>query len=210
MAKTPVAVLASGRGSNMLALMGAAEAPGFPARVALVLSDNEEAPALASARAAGIDALFIHPGPKRARVAPEAEDRMAEEVRARGAELVCLAGFMRILSPRFLDAFPRRVLNIHPSLLPSFPGLHAQRQAFEHGVRVAGCTTHLVEAGVDSGPILMQEAVPVKEGDTEESLAARILEREHRIYPETVRRILTRSFVIRGRRVVWKEKGAAP
>lgn len=210
MAKTPVAVLASGRGSNMLALMREAEAPGFPARLALVLSDTEDAPALETARSAGIDALFVPPGEKRARVAPAAEDRMAGEIRAREGVLVCLAGFMRILSPRFLDAFPRRVVNIHPSLLPSFPGLHAQRQAFEHGVRVAGCTTHLVDAGIDSGPILMQAAVPVEEGDSEETLAARILKEEHRIYPETVRRILTRPFTVEGRRVVWNEKGATP
>jgi len=201
--KSPIGVLASGRGSNLLALLDAARSEEFPAQVALVLSDKDDAPALDHARRAGVDTLHVPPGKKRARCTPDAEQKMVEELRRRDVRLVALAGFMRILSPRFLDAFPNRVINIHPSLLPSFPGLDAQAQAFEHGVRVSGCTTHIVDAGIDSGPILLQASVPILDTDSPESLAARILEEEHRIYPETVRMILTREFTIAGRRCVW-------
>jgi phosphoribosylglycinamide formyltransferase-1 len=133
---------------------------------------------------------------------------MVEELRTRGVRLVALAGFMRILSPRFLDAFPNRVINIHPSLLPSFPGLEAQRQAFAHGVRISGCTTHIVDAGVDSGPILFQAAVPVRDEETAESLAARILAEEHKLYPRTITALLTQELVFDGRRCLFRPKGA--
>jgi phosphoribosylglycinamide formyltransferase-1 len=205
--RAPIGVLASGRGSNLQAILEAARAPDYPASVALVLSDVEDARALLLAREAGVDALYVPPGPRRARLAPDAEDRMAEELEARGVRLVALAGFMRILSKSFLERFPDRVVNIHPSLLPSFPGLDAQGQAFDHGVRVSGCTTHLVDAGVDSGPILLQAAVPVLDEDTAESLAARILEREHSLYPETIRLLLTRDLVKDGRRRLFGPKG---
>lgn len=209
MVRTPVGVLASGRGSNLLAILRAAEEPDYPGRVALVLSDVEDAPALDHARKAGIDAMYIAPGKKRTRVSPEAELRMTAELRGRGVAIVALAGFMRILSPRFIDAFPRRVINIHPSLLPSFPGLDAQRQALDHGSLVSGCTTHIVEKGIDTGPILLQSAVAVEEGDTAESLAARILEKEHDLYPQTIRMLLEKNLIIEGRRAVWREKEKA-
>ncbi len=208
MTRAPIGVLASGRGSNLLAILEASNAPDYPARVALVLSDVEDAPALDHARAAGVDALYVPPGPRRARVSPETEARMVEELRTRGVRLVALAGFMRILSPRFLDAFPNRVINIHPSLLPSFPGLEAQRQAFAHGVRISGCTTHIVDAGVDSGPILFQAAVPVRDEETAESLAARILAEEHKLYPRTITALLTQELVFDGRRCLFRPKGA--
>jgi phosphoribosylglycinamide formyltransferase-1 len=206
--RSRVGVLISGRGSNLQALLRASEDPEFPAEVAVVLSDVEGAPALDHARRAGVDAVYVPPGPRRARVSPESEERMVGELRAREVEIVALAGFMRILSPRFLESFPSRVVNIHPSLLPSFPGLEAQRQAFDYGVRVSGCTTHIVDAGVDSGPILLQAAVPVRDGDTADSLAARILEEEHVLYPATIRLLSTHDLVIAGRRCSFVPKGA--
>lgn len=210
MTRTPIGVLASGRGSNLLALLESTREPDFPARVAVVLSDVVTAPALEHARAAGVPAVLVDPGPRRARVSPEAEDRMVRELRDRGAAWVALAGFMRILSPRFLDAFPMRVVNIHPSLLPSFPGLEAQRQAFDHGVRVSGCTTHLVDSGVDSGPILLQSAVPVLDEDDAETLAARVLAEEHALYSRTIRLLCTHDLSIVGRRCLFRPKGERP
>ncbi len=209
MVKTPVGVLASGRGSNLLAILRAAEDPDYPGRVALVLSDREDAPALEHAREADVDAIYVAPGKIRTRASTEAEERMATELRERGVEIVALAGFMRILSSRFLDAFPRRVINIHPSLLPAFPGLDAQRQAFDHGSLISGCTTHIVDKGIDTGPILLQSAVAVEEGDTAESLAARILNEEHELYPKTIRMLLEKNLTIKGRRAVWREKERA-
>jgi len=186
--QVPIAVLASGRGSNLQSIIEATAAAGYPARIAVVLSDVENAHALERARAAGIEAVHVGPGEIRARISPEAEESMLAELSSRGVRLIALAGFMRILSANFLASFPGPVLNIHPSLLPSFPGLDAQGQAFRHGVKVTGCTVHLVDEGIDTGPIVMQAAVPVKSGDTLEALSARILEQEHRIYPEAIRR----------------------
>ncbi|MFH1680739.1 MAG: phosphoribosylglycinamide formyltransferase [Candidatus Eisenbacteria bacterium] len=207
MRRAPIGVLASGRGSNLVAILEAAKDPDYPASVALVLSDVEDAPALDHARRAGVDAVYVPPGARRARISPESEDRMVEELRKRDVRLVALAGFMRILSPRLLNAFPNRVVNIHPSLLPSFPGLEAQRQAHAYGVRVSGCTTHLVDAGIDTGPILFQTAVPVLEDDTAESVAARILEEEHELYPRTIAALLTHDLVVSGRRCLFRQKG---
>jgi phosphoribosylglycinamide formyltransferase-1 len=194
-------ILLSGRGSNFLALQEAITRGELPAEIALVASDRSEAPGLARARELGM--------PVAALPAREAPDRAAHETRLRdalaaaGAEWVCLAGYMRVLSPDFLGAWRHRVLNIHPSLLPAFPGRDAQRQALEHGVKVSGCTVHLVDEGVDSGPIVLQRAVPVLEGDTVETLAARILEQEHRAYPEALRRLLLEPWRVEGRRVVF-------
>jgi phosphoribosylglycinamide formyltransferase-1 len=179
-----IAVLASGRGSNFQALCSADLGPG---RVSLLLSDRSEAPALGLARMSGVEALFLDPGPKRTVFSPEAELEWARALEDRGIELVCLAGLMRMLRHGLLTAYGGRMLNIHPSLLPAFPGLHAQRQALARGVKVSGCTVHYVDPGMDSGPIVMQAAVPVLEGDTEETLSQRILEKEHSIYPEAVR-----------------------
>jgi phosphoribosylglycinamide formyltransferase-1 len=192
-------VLVSGRGSNLQALIDAAREGRLGGRVEVVVSNVEAAPALDRARQAGIPAVFRdHRGRRR-----EDYDReLLSVLRAHAADLVCLAGYMRILSPDFLAAFPGRVVNIHPSLLPAFPGLEAQRRAWEHGVKLSGATAHLVDAGLDSGPIVAQEAVPVLDGDTPESLAARILEAEHRLYPAAVRLLLSGRYRIEGRRVI--------
>ena len=196
----PVGVLVSGRGSNLAAILDACERPGFPAHVAVVISDRERALALERARAAGVPAVWINPKDFTDREAFDAA--LVRELNARGVELVCAAGFMRILSPVYVRAFAGRALNIHPSLLPSFSGLHAQRQALDHGVKVTGATVHFVDEGMDSGPIVLQAAVPVEPGDTEETLAARILVQEHRIYPEAIRLFAEGVLGIEGRRVI--------
>ena len=194
-----VGVLASGRGSNLQAILEACARPGFPARVVVVVSDRERAAALERARAAGVEALWIDPKGFGDR---EAFDlALVRELQARGVELVCHAGYMRILSPPYIRAFAGRALNVHPSLLPAFPGLHAPRQALEHGVKVAGATVHVADEGVDTGPIVLQAAVPVEPDDTEETLAARILAQEHRLYPEAIRLFAEGRVRIQGRRV---------
>lgn len=205
-AGTPLAVgvLASGRGSNLQAILEAARTPGFPARVAVVVSDREGAAALERATAAGVPAVFLNPKDFGDRAAWETA--LARTLEAHGVGLVCLAGFMRILSPAFIQRFAGRILNVHPSLLPAFPGLHAPRQALEHGVRVAGATVHFVDEGVDTGPIVLQASVPVLPDDTEESLAARILVQEHCLYPTAVRLFAEGRLRIAGRRVVIEER----
>jgi phosphoribosylglycinamide formyltransferase 1 len=195
-----VGVLASGRGSNLQSILDACARPGFPARVVVVISDRERAVALERARAAGVEALWVNPKDFADR---EAFDQaLVRELQGRGVELVCHAGFMRILSPAYVRAWAGRALNIHPSLLPAFPGLHAQRQALDHGAKVAGATVHFVDEGVDTGPIVLQAAVPVEPGDTEDTLAARILVAEHRLYPEAVRLFAEGRLRIEGRRVM--------
>jgi phosphoribosylglycinamide formyltransferase-1 len=198
---TRVGVLLSGRGSNFLALHAAMARGEVPGEVAVVVSNIAGAVGLEKARELGLRAVAL---PHRA-----AADRRAHEaqvdaaLRAAGVEWVCLAGYMRLLSPDFVAAWPRRILNIHPSLLPAFPGLDAQAQALAHGVRVSGCTVHLVDAGLDSGPIVAQRAVPVLDGDTPRSLAARILEQEHRAYPEALLRLLAEPWRVEGRRLIF-------
>jgi phosphoribosylglycinamide formyltransferase 1 len=193
-------VLISGRGSNLQAILRAIDDGRLEAAVAIVLSNRAAAPGLAIARGAGIETAVIEP---RAYASRADYDRaLVAALRARSVDLVCLAGYMRLLSPGFVEAFPNAVLNIHPSLLPAFPGLEAQRHAWEHGVRVSGATVHFVTAGLDEGPIVMQAAVPVLEDDTPETLAARILVEEHRIYPEAIARVLAGGWRIEGRRVV--------
>ena len=196
-----VGVLLSGRGSNFLALHAAIERGELPARIAVVVSDVPEAPGIARAAELGLPTARL---PRR-----DFADRTAHEtailaaLAEHGVEWVCLAGFMRLLSPGFLRAYPQRVLNMHPSLLPAFPGLHPQQQALAHGVKVSGCTVHFVDEGVDSGPIVAQRAVPVLDGDDEAALAARILAEEHRAYPEALRRLLTEPWRVEERRVVF-------
>jgi len=194
-----VGVLVSGRGSNLQALLEAARAGRLGGEIAVVVSNVAAAPAVDKARAAGVPAVVCdHRGKAR-----EEHDRAVLGVlREHGADLVCLAGYMRLLSTLFLSALPHRVVNIHPSLLPAFPGLDAQRQAWEHGVKLSGATVHLVEEALDAGPIVMQEAVEVRPGDTSETLAARILEAEHRIYPRAVRLLLGGRWHVEGRRFV--------
>lgn len=194
-----VGVLLSGRGSNFLALSDAVERGDIPAEIALVVSNREEAPGLEHARRRDYRTRFI---PSRGRDREEFDREVVVEFKEAGVEIVCLAGFMRLLSPYFVRAFPHRVLNIHPSLLPAFPGLHAQKQAVEWGVKVSGCTVHLVDEELDHGPIVMQEAVPVEEGDDEDSLSARILRVEHRVYPEALRLICEGGFRVEGRRLL--------
>jgi phosphoribosylglycinamide formyltransferase-1 len=195
-----VAVLLSGRGSNFVALAGACARGEVPAEIVLVLSDRVDAPGLDRARERGIPVRVI---PRKGLGREEQERQMVAAVREAGAGWVCLAGYMRVLGPDFIAAFPQYILNIHPALLPAFPGLDAQHQAFEYGVKVSGCTVHLVDAGCDTGPIVVQRPVPVLEDDTPEALAARILEQEHRAYAEALRLLLTRSWRIEGRRVVF-------
>jgi phosphoribosylglycinamide formyltransferase-1 len=180
------AVLCSGRGSNLQALLDAQQSGRLaPAEVVVVVSDVPSAPALERARNAGVEALIVDRKMHASREAFEAA--IAGALSARAVDAVVLAGFMRLIGPTLLRAFPDRVLNIHPALLPSFPGLHGARQALAHGVKVAGCTVHLVDEGTDTGPIVLQAAVPVAAGDDEASLAARILVEEHRLLPEAVR-----------------------
>lgn len=198
---TRLGILLSGRGSNFLALHGAIQRGELPAEIALVASNIESAPGLARARELGLAAVAIPHRGEPDRAAHEA--KLVEALHAARAEWICLAGYMRLLSPVFLRAFPRRVVNIHPSLLPSFPGTNAQEQALMHGVRVSGCTVHLVDEGLDSGPIVVQRVVPVHDGDTAADLAARILAQEHLAYPEAMRRLLIESWELRGRRLVF-------
>jgi phosphoribosylglycinamide formyltransferase-1 len=193
-----VAVLASGRGSNFEALVRGRTAPG---RVDLVLSDCEDAPVLERAGRLGVEALSLYPGNYRTRMGMDEERRWADTLRERGVDLVCLAGFMRMLKGPLLEAYSNAVMNIHPSLLPAFPGLEAQRQAVEYGVRWSGCTVHYVDLGMDSGPVILQEVVEVRYEDTPETLAARILRSEHRIYPRAVALHCAGRLTVEGRRV---------
>jgi phosphoribosylglycinamide formyltransferase-1 len=184
-------VLISGRGSNLQAILNAVRDGKLDARVGVVISNVVGAPGLDRARAAGVPVEVLSHRDFRSR--EEYDAALVDRLRAHGVDLVCLAGFMRLLSPVFVRAFPGRILNVHPSLLPSFPGLHAQRQALEHGVKVTGATVHLVDEELDHGPILVQRAVPVLECDDEESLSARIREQEHQIYPEAIALVLARE-----------------
>ena len=198
-----VGVLLSGRGSNLQALVDAARRGELGGEIAVVVSNVEGALGLERARQAGIPAVFRdHRGKPR----ESYDTEIVEILRAHHVDLVCLAGFMRLVSPVFVRAFAGRIVNIHPALLPAFAGLDAQRQAFEHGVKVSGATVHLVDEGLDSGPILAQEAVGVLSSDTPESLAARILEAEHRLYPRAVHLLLEGRFRIEGRRVIVEEE----
>lgn len=190
--KTPVGLLLSGRGSNATALIRACEAPDFPARICIVISNNPDAPGLEMARNAGLPVKALDHRPfKKDRAAHEqALDACLEEA---GAEAVCLAGYMRLLTPFLTQAWAGRMLNIHPSLLPSFPGLHTHERALQAGVRLHGCTVHLVTEGMDEGPILGQAAVPVLAGDTPEQLGARVLQQEHQLYPTVLRHFLDKT-----------------
>jgi phosphoribosylglycinamide formyltransferase 1 len=192
-------ILLSGRGSNFEAIAHQVAAGRIPAEIAVVISNRPEARGLEVARARGLNAVCI---PSKG-MDREAYDRLLiRELEANQVHLVCLAGFMRLLSATFVRAFPQRILNIHPSLLPAFPGLDAQKQALDHGVKITGCTVHLVDEFLDAGPIVLQVAVPVLDEDTVESLSARILTQEHIIYSEAIRIVLGGNFRIEGRRVV--------
>lgn len=195
-----IGVLISGRGSNLQALIDAVHDGRLPARIAVVISNKASAPGLDRARAAGIEALVMDHREYSSREAFDAA--VAGALQARGVRLVCLAGFMRLVSAALLEAFPNAIVNIHPSLLPAFPGVDAQRQALMHGVRFSGATVHLVTGELDAGPIVMQAVVPVRDDDTVETLSARILIEEHRIYPAAVRLLLDGGWTLEGRRFV--------
>jgi len=194
-----VAILLSGRGSNFLALSDAIEAGQIPARIVLVVSNKPDAPGLIHARERNYEAVCI----PSAGIEREAYDRqVVEELSARQVDVVCLAGFMRLLSSWFVQQYPRQILNIHPSLLPAFPGLHSQKQALEWGAKVSGCTVHFVDEKLDHGPIIVQRSVPVLDQDTEETLSARILEQEHQIYPEALKLVCEAKVRVEQRRVL--------
>ena len=195
-----IGVLLSGRGSNFEALADSIAAGRIPnTEIAIVISNREGAPGIERAKARGIPAKVI---PSKGLEREVYDRQVAAVLQEARVDLICLAGYMRLLSPYFVAAFPQRILNIHPSLLPSFPGLEAQRQALEYGVKFAGCTVHFVDENLDAGPILLQAVVPVEDNDTEESLSARILKEEHRIYSEAVKIVLEGNYKITGRRVV--------
>ena len=196
-----IGVLISGRGTNLQAIIDAVGDGRLDARLAVVISNRADALGLERARLAGVETIVRDHKGWPSREAYEAV--LVEDLRARNVQLVCLAGFMRMLGATFVNAFPNRILNIHPALLPSFPGLHAQRQAIEHGVRFSGATVHIVDTSLDAGPIVMQAVVPVFDDDTEDSLSARILAEEHRIYPEAIGRILDGRWRIEGRRLIF-------
>jgi phosphoribosylglycinamide formyltransferase-1 len=193
-------VLISGRGSNLQAIIDAIADGRLRAEIAIVISNVHEAYGLTRAAAAGIATRVM---PHREWASREAYDTaLVEQLRRAQVDCVCLAGFMRLLSPAFIDAFPNRILNIHPSLLPAFPGVNAQRQAFEHGVKITGVTVHLVDPQLDAGPIVLQAAVPVRDDDTAETLAERMLAEEHQLYPAAIARVLAGGWKIEGRRFV--------
>ncbi len=183
-----IGILISGRGSNMVAIIDAVQKGEIPgSEVAVVISDKADAPGLEKARERGVEAIVVE---RAGRKREEHDAEIASELSKRGVELVCLAGYMRLLSPSFIRAFEDRILNIHPSLLPAFPGLDAQRQAIEHGVQTSGCTVHYVDEGLDSGAVILQKPVEVRSDDTVETLSARILEQEHIAYVEAVKNIV--------------------
>jgi phosphoribosylglycinamide formyltransferase-1 len=206
-ARPAIGVLVSGRGSNLQALIEAIAEGRLRARIAVVISNVAEAGGLQRAREAGIEAVHLsHRGwPSR----HDYDRVLARELEARGVELVCLAGFMRLIGAPLLDAFPRAILNIHPALLPAFPGVDAQQQAIAHGVKVSGATVHFVDADLDAGPIILQRTVPVLDDDTAASLSARILIEEHRAYPQAVQEVLDGGWKIEGRRFIRASATAA-
>jgi phosphoribosylglycinamide formyltransferase-1 len=194
-----VGVLLSGRGSNFLALSDAIERGEIPAQIALVVSNKEGAPGLRHARDRGYKALFI---PSKGKKREDFDCEVVTELRKEKVDIVCLAGFMRLLSSYFVDCFRMRILNIHPALLPSFPGLDGQQQALEWGVRVSGCTVHFVDEELDHGPIIVQKVVPVLDDDSVDELSHRILEQEHLAYPEALRLVCEGNYRIEGRRLI--------
>lgn len=202
-AKLRVGVLASGRGTNLQAIIDASEAGKIDARVVMVISDKKDASALERARNHNIPAVYMNPKDFIDRA--DFDIAVANKLKEYDVELIALAGYMRIVTTALINPFRERILNIHPSLLPSFPGVRGQRQALEYGTKVAGCTVHIVEEGMDEGPIVIQAVVPVLDGDDEESLAARILEQEHRIYPQAVQYFAEGRVLVSGRRVLIKD-----
>ena len=197
--KLKLGVLASGRGSNLQSIMNSAAAGKINAEVAVVISDQEDAFALERARKAGIPA--VHVNPRKFISREDYEKAVLEQLKEHGVTLVCLAGYMKLVGRILLEAYPNRIMNIHPALLPAFPGLHGQEQAWKYGVKFSGCTVHFVDEGMDTGPVILQAVVPVYDSDTADILAARILEQEHRIYPEAIGLFATGCLQVNGRKV---------
>jgi len=197
--KKRLGILLSGRGSNFEAIADNVAASNIAAEIAIVISNRPEARGLEAARQRGLPAVCI---PSKGLDREIYDAQLIDELHKHDVDLVCLAGFMRLLSARFVRAFPERILNIHPSLLPAFPGLDAQHQALEHGVKITGCTVHFVDEYLDAGPIIVQAAVPVRDEDTAETLSERILNEEHRIYSEAIRKVLRGELRVEGRRVI--------
>jgi len=203
-----IAVLVSGGGSNLQAIVDASERGDIPCRVGIVISNKADAYGLVRAKKHGIPTEVVdHKG---FATREEFDAKLVEVIRESGAELVCLAGFMRILTPVFVRAFPNRILNIHPALLPSFPGTHGPGQALAYGVRFSGCTVHFLDEGVDTGPIIVQAIVPVYDDDTEDTLAARILVQEHQIYPMAIRLFFSGKLAVEGRKVKIRREPRIP
>lgn len=195
-----IGILISGRGSNMSALIEAAQSGEIPdSEIAVVVSDKREAVGLQKAHEKGVETLIIE---RRGRKRGEHDAEIVSELKKRNVELICLAGYLRLLSGEFIAAFRNRIVNVHPSLLPAFPGLDAQRQALEYGVKFSGCTVHFVDEGLDSGAIIAQKVVPILDNDTSETLSARILHQEHSLYVETVALLARKSYRLEGRRVL--------
>ena len=197
-----IGVLVSGRGTNLQSIIDAIKEGKIEGRISIVISDNRKAFALKRAEKSNIETRYIDF--KSFKNREDYDKKIVEYLKEKNVDLVVLAGYMRILSPYFIKMYKNRIMNIHPALLPSFPGLHAQRQAVEYGVKVSGCTVHFVDEGVDSGPIILQKAVEVEDGDTEESLAERILKEEHQIYPRAIQLFSEGKLVIKGRKVYIK------
>jgi phosphoribosylglycinamide formyltransferase-1 len=198
--KHQVGILLSGRGSNFLAIADSIDAGRIPhAEIAIVISNKEDAPAVAAAKKRGLDARVI---PSKGKTREQHDAEMIQALREKNVDLVCLAGYMRLLSPEFIRAFQHKILNIHPSLLPAFPGLDAQKQALEYGVKVSGCTVHFVDEALDHGPIILQKTVPLLPEDDEHSLSERILKEEHKAYSEAIALVLDGNVSVQGRHVV--------
>ena len=197
-----LAALVSGRGSNLQAIIDSVERDELNVHLSVVLSDTEDALALKRAKKHGIESIFINPTiyPNKTKF----DQAMADKLKEKSIDLICLAGYMRILGKEFIQTFFGKIINIHPSLLPAFPGLNAQRQAIEYGVKFSGCTVHFVDDGIDSGPIILQTAVPVYDHDREESLSQRILEQEHHLYTKAIKLIVENKLTLNGRKVVHK------
>jgi len=201
-----IGVLASGRGSNFQAIIDEIENKNLKASIEILITDNPSAFAIERAERHNINHMFINPEDFAAK--DEFFKKIADELKSRGVDLVILAGFMRIVRKPLIDAFPDRIMNIHPALLPAFPGMHGQRQALDYGVKISGCTVHFVDGGMDTGPVIIQAAVPVMSDDTEDTLSERILSFEHKIYPEAVRLFSEGRLEIKGRKVVIKNHSA--
>lgn len=205
-----IAVFASGRGSNFISLFSASQAGRFPGHIVLLASDKADAGAVSFAADIGIETFVLDSEKPKGRLSLAEEGAFRDACLEAKVDWICLAGFMRILRGPLLKAFQGRILNIHPALLPSFPGLDSQSQALEYGSKVAGCTVHFVDAGVDTGPIVAQRAVPVLDEDRPQDLAARILEQEHQIYPEALARLFNESWSRQGRRIVFANRKESP